>query len=103
VSDTIDFEKFGEAVGLVIREVRETLETQISELQERLDGMQKKLDRAEQRSMSFKGVFQTSIDYDLGSVVSVNDRLYVASKAIKAGNTVREGSGWTLMLKGVSQ
>jgi hypothetical protein len=103
VSGMIDLEKFGEAVGVIIREVREELEKQISELQTQLDGVQKKLDRAEQRSMTFKGVFQSSLDYDAGSVVSVNDRLYFASKAIRSGGSVREGGGWTLMLKGVPQ
>lgn len=78
-------EMFGEAMGEMLKEVRE-------ELMKRIDGMQAKLDKC----MTFAGDHQTALDYGPGALVRRDGGMYVAVKSIKAGTafSARDGGGW---------
>lgn len=94
-----DPEKFGEAIGLLIRETVEPLERRIAELEGQLGSGQKAARRV---GLAFKGEFQRALDYTEGDVVTRNERLYVAVKDVPSGDNLRDGmAGWVLMVKGV--
>ncbi|MDN8615493.1 hypothetical protein [Variovorax ginsengisoli] len=62
----------------------ETLVDRIAELEER-----------KAASMVFKGAFNRTMSYQPGDLVTLNDRLYVAAKAIEPGEHLRDGAdGW---------
>lgn len=92
-----DAERFGKAMGKLIRESVEPLEKRMAALE--AGGAQKTAGRA---GLAFKGEFQRALAYIEGDVVTRNDRLYVAVKDVPAGDNLRDGmEGWVLMIKGV--
>ncbi|MDR6535595.1 hypothetical protein [Variovorax soli] len=94
-SGGFDPEKFGEAIGELIRETVEPLQKRIAELEKQAG--------ERRRSLSFKGEFQRALDYTEGDIVTRNDRIYLATKDMPAGDQLRDGMhGWVLMFKGVS-
>ncbi|WP_439518494.1 hypothetical protein [Hydrogenophaga sp.] len=94
-----DPEEFGKAVGEAIRNAVEPLHKRIAVLES--GGGKKAAGRC---GLVFKGAFQRALDYEEGDVVTQNDRVYVAARAVSAGEGLREGmAGWVLMVKGVAQ
>jgi len=97
----LDAERFGEAIGLLIREMVEPLEQRITELEAGAPHGKKTVQRA---GLAFKGAFQRALEYAEGDIVTHNDRVYVAVKDVPAGENLRDGmAGWVLMVKGAAQ
>jgi hypothetical protein len=95
----IDPEKFGAAVGRLVKETIRPLRERIAELDEQTAGMQKKLDAlARTKYLAFKGAHQPVLDYEPGSIVTDNGKVLVATKSIAAGTSLRDGSGWVRMV-----
>ena len=82
---SFDPEMFGQAIGETIKEAVERLEN-------RIDGMQAKLDKC----MAFSGNFQNALDYAPGALVRRGGQMFVATRHIKSGGKLvaRDGSGW---------
>lgn len=65
-------------------DIFESMEARMAELEER-----------KSNAMIFQGQFDRARAYEGGDLVSLNDKLYVAAKAIEAGGHLREGvEGW---------
>lgn len=97
-----DPEMFGRAVGEQIAATVVPLVARIKTLEERLDGMQSKLDRTERRGLFFSGDWQEAASYGAGSIVKFGNSLFTAVKDVAPGGQppVRRGSGWATLICG---
>ena len=81
-----------------IAAVVKKLDERVGTIERQVTGMQKKLDDG-QRGIAFRGAWQEAVDYSDGSIVTFNQRAYVAVKSVRSGGAApnRQGSGWLHM------
>ncbi|KQW70099.1 hypothetical protein [Methylibium sp. Root1272] len=85
-------------VGPAAAAAIESLAGRLGAIERQVTGMQKKLDDG-QRGIAFRGAWQEAVDYSDGSIVTFNQRAYVAIRGVRAGGAApnRQGSGWLHM------
>lgn len=85
-------------VGPAAAAAIESIVERLARIERQVTGMQKKLDDG-QRGIAFRGAWQEAVDYSDGSIVTFNQRAYVAVKAVRSGGAApnRQGSGWLHM------
>ena len=92
----IDPKLLGSELGKIVRETIDREMARVTDLEQRIDGMQNKLDHLSQHAMTYAGEYQRALPYKPGQVVRVADRLFVALKNVKpsTADPAREGSYW---------
>ncbi len=85
-------------VGPAAAAAIETVVERIAQLERQVTGMQKKLDDG-QRGIAFRGAWQEAVDYSSGSIVTFNQRAFVAVRSVRSGGAPpnRHGGGWIHM------
>lgn len=102
ITDGIDPEAFGKAMGEIVREVKEALVSQINQLKGEVESLSRRLESAEERGMKYCGTWQRAMDYRRGDCVTHKGSLWTALKATSQAPE-EAASDWQLSAKGAQR